>query len=181
MKFYFKWMATNWITRTPKILCQNFVLRLFWSILLVINFAFSRTLKSWRSNFARTASIAFLCWLSSALATRFLGGSRGAWSSCGGGGCCLLRFTDFHNHRLDFDVWWLISDDRVTRFWRGMMHNEWRRLHEYWLWFDINIRRLRLHNDWRLLIDVNSLLWLFWRFLWRFVWRLRWLVALFLF
>lgn len=164
---------STWLSRS----CQNCIAalgasvvkesgRFRWTIMLtVINFMRFRVL-------ATAAAITLSRWLSAALATRLL--RRCRWARRGGSRrCSLLRLADFDDNRLQFNIWWLILDDRIARLRLGMMHDEWRRLDDNRLRFDIDICWLRSHNDWRLLVDINDFL----RSL-RWLRRLLWLAML---
>lgn len=106
---------------------------------------------------ATAAPIAFSRWLSAALAARLL--RRCCWARRGGSRrCSPLWLADFDDNWLQFNIWWLILDDRIAGLRLGMMHDEWRRLDDNRLRFDINICWLWSHNDWRLLVDINDFL-----------------------
>jgi hypothetical protein len=47
-----------------------------------------------------------------------------------------FRLTDLHDDRFNFDVWWLIFDDRIAWLWSWLMDNKWWRLNNDWLRFN---------------------------------------------
>lgn len=104
---------------------------------------------------AATATL-LCCRLSSALSARFLRRCRRT-RSCRGRSC--LRLADLHNHRLQSNVGRSIFDNRIARLRLWMMNDEWRRLNDDRLRFDVNIRWLRFHNNRRLFVYINRFPW----------------------